>query len=823
MKQTDRTFGGLARSIVGARVILLLIASTMLAGAPPPPNAEAREVDVEFFEKRVRPILIERCYECHGEKKQKGGLRLDSAEAVRKGGDTGPALVPGKPDESLLIKAISWNDPEFQMPPKNKLGAAEILTLTEWVKRGAPDPRTTTHSPLASRKVTSQGTQHWAYLPIKKPQPPKPKNSKWPRNDIDRFVLAKLESKKLEPNPDADRASLLRRVFFDLVGLPPSPEQIDAFERDPSADALARVVDVLLGRPEFGERWGRHWLDVARFAESVTLRGLVFREAWRYRDYVIEAFNADRPFDEFIREQIAGDLLPATSLAEKQRRLIATTFLTLGNTNLEEQDKAQLRMDIVDEQLDTMGKAFLAQTIGCARCHDHKFDPIPTRDYYALAGILRNTVTVTNANVSGWIELPLPVEPEEEAVYRKHEAEIAMLQAEIKSLKETMKALAGKSAETRAGRGSLTATVISPDDLPGIVVDSAQAKRVGDWKHSQFSKHYIGDGYLHDDAKGKGAKTLTFIPELKKAGRYEVRLAYLHSPSRATNVPVTIFHAAGETTVQVNQQEAPLLEHRFVSLGQFRFEANGFAYVLVSNENTAGHVTADAVQFLPVEMIELAAIASNPETPSTDSDNASLATRLKQWEEQVKKLNATGPKRPMFMGVREEEEIGDTYIHVRGSVHQRGATVPRGFLQVVTRGPAPVMPEAESGRRELAEWIASSSNPLTARVFVNRVWHWLFGAGLVRTPDNFGTTGETPSHPELLDYLAARFMEQGWSVKQLVREIVLSRTYQLRSETGVPAPSDRFGKRAARLAHLDPENRWLGRANRRRLDAECLR
>ena len=764
----------------------------------------------EFFEKRVRPVLAERCYECHGEKKQKGGLRLDSAAAVTRGGDSGPVLVPGKPSDSLLIKGITWSEPDFQMPPKNKLSDSEIAALTEWVKLGAPDPRTNPAPSVVDSKSTT-ASNHWAYQPLKKVAPPQTKNLSWPRTDIDRFILANLEAKLIRPNAEADRATLIRRAYYDLIGLPPTPEQVDEFVKDKSPGAFAKVVDGLLASPQFAERWGRHWLDVVRYAESVTLRGFVFKEAWRYRDYVIDAFNSDMPFDDFIREQIAGDLLSSSTLSEKRRRMIATTFLALGNTNLEEQDKAQLRMDIVDEQLDTIGKAFLAQTIGCARCHDHKFDPIPTRDYYAMAGVLRNTKTVTNANVSGWIENPLPVEPQQEAIFAAHEKQIAALHSELKAAKEAAKALAGKSSDPKSAR-DLKPAVIVATELPGIVVDSAQAKAVGEWKHSQFSKHYIGDGYVHDDLKGKGEKTLTFQPDLKKAGRYEVRFAYQHGTSRATNVPVTVFHADGETTVYVNEQEAPVLDGRFVSLGQFRFEGNGFGYALVSNEGTVGHVTADAVQFLPAEMVEVA-IATG-DSGKTPAKKQGATTQLKALEDKLKKLQETGPKRPLVMSVREEEKIEDTFVHVRGSVHNPGAKVPRGFLQVATLSAPPIVAEKQSGRREFSDWIASPSNPLTARVMANRVWHWLFGSGLVRTTDNFGTTGETPSHPELLDHLAVQFIEQDWSVKKLVREIMLSRTYQSSSEA-------KHDSLAAPLP--DPENRLLWRANRRRLDAESIR
>ena len=481
---------------------------------------------------------------------------------------------------------------------------------------------------------------HWAYRPLQQSPPPAVPNAQVDiRSPIDAFVLAKLKEQGLQPLQEANRTTLVRRLYFDLIGLPPTPQQIDEFCRDTSPDAYTRLVDRLLASPHFGERWGRHWLDVARFAESITLRGTVMPEAWRYRDYVVATFNVDRPFDRFVVEQLAGDLLPAASLSERRNNLIATTFLALGNNNLEEQDKEQLRMNVVDEQLETIGKGFLAQTIGCARCHDHKFDPIPTRDYYALAGILRNTKTLEHANVSKWLELPLPVEPAQEAILKEHEAKIAAVRARLKSLQ-----------------------------------NAEQTKKNG------------------------------------------------------------------------SQQ--------------------------VSVQDRKRHI--------------------------------------KERNRELKQLVENGPQRPKFMTVLEEATIGDTHIHRRGSVHSLGDAVPRGFLQAATPGVPATISGTQSGRLELGRWIADRNNPLTSRVLANRVWHWLFGAGLVRTTDNFGTTGESPSHPELLDHLARRLMEGNWSVKSLVREVVLSRTYRRSTQ------SDKHN-----LAS-DPENRLLWRMNRRRLDAECL-
>ncbi|HJZ91495.1 MAG TPA: DUF1553 domain-containing protein [Gemmataceae bacterium] len=766
-------------------------AAALLLGLVTGPAGRAADPDVEIFEKKIRPVLTDHCLKCHSAEaekagKLKGGLFLDSRDGLLKGGESGPAIVAGKPAESRLIRALGYDD-NVRMPPKGKLPDAVIADFEKWVKIGAPDPRFAAGSRKAIGMTIEEGRKFWAYKPVAAPAPPTVKASDWATNDIDRFILAKLKERDLSPAPEADRATLARRVSFDLTGLPLTPEEIDTFVADNDPRAFENLVDRLLASPRFGERWGRHWLDVARFGESLTLRGFILKEAWRYRDYAIELFDRDLPFDQFIREQIAGDLLPAASLEDRRRQLVATTFLALGNTNLEEQDKAQLRMDVVDEQLDVITKGFLAQTVTCARCHDHKFDPIPTADYYALAGILRNAKAMEHANVSKWIEVPLPGTPAEEAELRKHDEAIAALQTRIKAEK--------------AKAGPAIVKVLPVADVPGFVVDDAQAKKVGEWQHSTHSGTYIGDGYLHDQNSGKGEKTLTFQPDLPGAGRYEVRLAYSHGTTRSEAVPVTVFSADGEKTVHVDMRKEPPIDGRFVSLGEYRVEKNGQGYVIISTEGTKGHVTADAITFIPLD---------GPPAKREPGPKNGAGNFVKELEAELKRLQESGPKRRMVMTVVEESRIEDARVHVRGSVHNLGAVAPRGFLKVVTAGATTKFPANRSGRKELAEWIASADNPLTARVIVNRAWHWLFGSGLVRTTDNFGTTGELPSHPELLDHLAARFVADSWSVKRLVRAIVLSRTY--RQSAANPT-----------AATADPENRLFGRANRRRLDAECIR
>jgi hypothetical protein len=790
---------------VAALAVVIVSCAIARAGAAEPDASQ-----IEFFEKRIRPILVEHCFECHGgEKKIKGGLRLDSAEGWRKGGDSGPAIVPGKPEESLLLEALR-SEGDLKMPPRERLPQTTVAAFEQWIRSGAPAPNSfgSANSTQATTIDIETGRRHWAYRAVINPPVPPVRDTSWPRSGIDRFILSRLETEGLRPASAADRQMLARRVYFDLVGLPPSPEEIDDFLADSSPEAWERLVDQLLDSPHFGERWGRHWLDVVRFAESLTLRGFILKDAWRYRDYVIEAFNGDLPCDQFLREQIAGDLLPARTLDERRRQLVATTVLMLGNTNLEEQDKAQLEMDLIDEQLDVIGRGLLGQTVTCARCHDHKFDPIPTHDYYALAGILNNAKALEHENVSKWIEVPLPLEPDAEAVFRERDRELAALSTRLSEAQTAMKQLMGRQS------AAADPDVIAAKNLPGIVVDDAAAKRVGAWQHSRYHQRYIGEGYLHDNNEDKGSKTLTFDPELPESGKYEVRFGYTPGDNRAANVPVTVFSADGERTVVVDERETPPIDGRFVSLGEFRFERDGQSFAIVSNTGTTGHVIADAFQFLPVDRAaSQPAIGTGNEAGSPPPEAGELnrlRAEVKRLEVDLKQRKAAGPRRPVAMTVVEQPEPRDLCILIRGNVHNQGEVARRGVLQVISPASASI-PPAEGGRRQLAEWITSCDNPLTARVLVNRVWHWLFGTGLVQTTDNFGTTGEPPSHPELLDHLAATFVADGWSLKRLVRRIVTSRTYQLSVQQDAQART------------VDPENRLLWRMNRRRLDAECLR
>ena len=774
-------------------LVILIFAAGVVPAADTPEFAAA---DLDFFEKKIRPILIKHCYECHGEeslvaKKLRGGLRVDFRNGLLAGGESGPSIVPGKASESLLIEALKFES--FEMPPAGKLPDAVIADFETWINRGAADPREGGIAKAADGVDLEEGRRHWAYRPLNVPE----------NASIDALIQNRLDEEGLSGNEPASREVLIRRLYFDLTGLPPTVDQIDAFVTSESPTATEEVVDELLASPAFGERWGRHWLDVARYADSITLRGFILPEAWRYRDYVIDSFNQDRSFAKFVVEQLAGDLLSAESRDEEIRQRIATGFLALGNSNLEDQDKAKLRMDVVDEQLDTIGRAFLAQTNGCARCHDHKFDPIPTADYYALAGILRSTKTLNHSNVSQWIELPLPAGPDLQKRLDEHTAEVTRLQARIGALKAEI----GPSQKTASSRNSIPVS-----SLPGVVVDDTQAEQSGDWVKSTYSKPYVADGYRHDSGRPKGACRILFRPDLSEEAEYEVRLAYSHSAGRCRNVPVRIVSIDEAKTVSVDQTKRPEVDGTFTSLGQFHFDKDATGYVSISNEGTTGVITVDAVQFIPIGQLkpDSGAIAKSDIADKTPAEKKVLVDQLATLTKEMGELQKQKPVQPKYLSIQEESKIEDTKIHIRGNVHNLGETAPRGFLQVASGSPSFELPGKQSGRKELGDWIVRANNPLTARVMVNRIWHWLFGSGIVRTTDNFGTTGETPSHPELLDYLARRFVEQNWSVKKLIGEIALSQTYQQSSASSDDGLS------------IDPDNRLLWRANRRRLDAECL-
>jgi len=754
--------------------------------------------EAAFFSSAVAPLLARRCLDCHSAAAEvNGGLQLDLRGGWQRGGDSGPTVVPGKPGESLLVRAVRWEIDAPKMPPGERLDPAEVAILEKWIAGGAFDPRDgdpLPHSGVNRPRGTAgmsleEGRKLWCLQPLSAPAAPAVADAEWNGDPIDRLVRARAEAAGIEPAPRASPEVLLRRLHEDLVGLPPAPDELDAFlaasARDPQG-AVVAVVDRLLADPGFAERFGRHWLDLARFAESSGGgRTLLFKDAWRYRDWVIGALGADLPFDRFIAAQLAGDQLPADSADEREALLAATGFLALGPTNYEEQDKQQLRMDIVDEQLDTIGKVFLGQSFGCARCHDHAFEPITQADYHALAGIFASTQTLLNEtdNVARWIAAPL-AEPEPVAARR------AAIDAE---LAEVTKALRGAKKQA-AGSSPFPPGPLDPARLAGLVIDDTRATFVGAWRHSTFSPDHLGTGYVHDDNAGKGEKSATFAIDPPASGRYEIRLAYNAGASRATNVPLHLLHADGEEDLTVDQRRPPPLLGRFVSVGTWRFEKGSAGHLLVGTAGTDGHVIVDGIQLVP---------EGQAAVPAGD-DGA--AARVRDLDARRKALETALPPRPTVMTVRDREAPADTAVRVRGIEKNRGAAVPRGVPAVF--GDALAIPTGASGRRELAAWLGDPSHPVVPRVIANRVWHWLTGRGIVATVDAFGATGDSPSHPELLDHLAARLVADGYRLKPLVRAIVLSRTY-----AAAVAPPD----------PADPDNALFTRARRRRLDAEQIR
>ncbi len=774
----------------------LLFAALCLGGAGWPEAIADDKPDpqgIAFFEDRIRPVLVEHCYSCHASnaKKIRGGLTLDSRDALRKGGDSGPALTPGDAAGSLLIESLRYES--YEMPPKGKLPDPVIADFVSWVEMGAPDPR---EQPAATPPATSsgididEGREFWCFRPPQMPDVPTSAHDGWCRSEIDQFIAARWEVAGLSPAQDADRRTLIRRATFDLIGLPPTPAEIDAFLADPDTTpaAFVKVVDRLLESPQFGERWGRHWLDVARYSESTGGgRSMLFGDAWRYRDYVIASFNNDKPFDRFILEQLAGDLLPADDTLQQREQLIATAFLALGPTNYEQQDKLQLEMDVIDEQVDTVGRAFLGMTIGCARCHDHKFDPIPTADYYALAGIFRSTHTLIHDNVSKWVTRPLPLDHAAQQHLDEYQQQTAALEQTIKQQTKLRDKLRSR--------------------LPIVTLDDEGAVTItGNWTTSSYTKGFVGEGYRH--ATGEGA-AITYTFPVARSGLYEVRVSWTPGENRSPNALFHIQHREGEASQRIDQRKAPPLDGQFVSLGTYEFADS--AEIVLSTEGTTGVVIADAVQLIALTPID---------EPSKADAEPDLLARLTSLEEELAGLQAqvkllkenAPPPAPVAIVVQEaaDELRGDFHICIRGNPKNHGPAVPRGFLQVALLSDAPEIPASSSGRLELARWIGSRDNPLTVRVAVNRIWHHLFGTGLVRTVDNVGLTGERPSHPELLDHLALRFVDTGWSVKGLIREIMLTRVYQLSSDASDAAH------------HSDPENRLLAHFPRRRLDSEAI-
>ena len=624
--------------------------------------------DVDFFEKHIRPVLVAKCYKCHSaeSKEVKGNFVLDTRKGIRDGGDSGKAVVPGSPEDSILLEALRWES--LEMPPDEQLPAQVIAKFEQWISRGAADPRDGDSTGIRRTIDFETARDFWSFRPIQRPDVPKTSDTQWPASDIDRFILVRLQQHKLAPVGDAAPLTLVRRIYFDLTGLPPTPAQVDQFlssARKNRQQAITELIDQLLESPRFGERWGRHWLDVVRYGESTGMeRNATYPYAWRYRDYVIAAFNSDKPFDQFIHEQVAGDLLESSTPEQRKERIIATGFLAMGPKSLNDRNREKFAMDIVDEQIDVTTRAFTGLTASCARCHDHKFDPIPQSEYYALAGIFRSTDTFYGTTGTGGNRQPGRL--------------LAYSGGEVRPT-----ATKGASSKNKNKKGT--------------------ANRLA--------------------AVRKRLKVLE--GQIKRRPEQEPRLR----------------KAIDKTKKQIAQYAS-----------------------------------------------ELAAIEKAQSKPGEDETKPEL-----------------------IMAVLDSDRPADTQLRIRGEPDDKGKTVTRGFLTIGSVGHVPELNVEASGRRELADWLTQSDNPLTARVAVNRIWQHLFGRGLVATVDNFGLNGERPTHAELLDWLATEFANDGWSVKRMIRSIMLSRVYQLGSDANSAAEE------------ANPDNTLLWRANHRRLEAEAIR
>ncbi len=1003
---------------LGLAIFLFLLAQ--LAGrAAEPPDAEA-----DFFEKDVRPLLVEKCGGCHGDGRPKGWLKLTSRAAILQGGDNGPAAVPGKPDESLLVKAVRYQD-DLRMPPKGKLTDRQIGILERWVKQGAPWPGAKTPPAPTDRPLilTEKHRQFWAFQPVKAVPPPTVRNAVWPRSPIDRFILAGLEAKGLAPATLADKRTLLRRATFDLIGLPPTPAEIDAFLADDSPQAFARVVDRLLASPHYGERWGRHWLDVVRYADARDLIQLPpesdFREAWRYRDWVVESFNRDLPYPDFVRSQVAGDLLPSPRPGSLNKEgLVATGLLAIADFVPGDVDKNQMIADYVNDQVDVVGRAFLGLSIACARCHDHKFDPISAEDYYALAGIFFSTRIIPGpvAGNTPLVRVPL-LSPSEIVQFQAQITADARRRAELEQLLPDAADRAyrdhlAKLLTEQAARYLVAACECRKPPAAGAKPTASDvAKRQGlqesllvEWIAflDRIEKHPLADypSPLREAAEGKRSgpeleKAATALQETLAAQAKRDEAEAVGSPEKYTLTRALLLHfraddsrlvtdAAGRvvlwpnrsgfsgdatspvprnaplrTTAKIDghtksvvrfdgqsvldaQRPVPPVGTLFVvfqtattarsgerivgwedaDTGQHGLglmtDPNGLLHAILRNSGQVGDIVdrtrpagfetvgitwgpggttlrRNGVEVASPKRIDR--LSSDPKiaalkiggpgsggSPRFHGDVAELRVYTRQLDETQRKqveaelrdtwyrpddpkkppkdgladlygdlLSPRGPfwppvaernkrlspedrsrlealrveldalrnKRPTPIpqavvaqdggpkGTR-HEGFKDAQVFLRGDPKRLGTTVPRGFPKVLT-GEHEMRISEGSGRLQLADWLTRSENPLTARVMVNRIWQHHFGEGLVRTPNDFGERGERPTHPELLDDLAARFIESGWSVKAMHRLIMLSAVYQQSSLVS-----------AAGLAR-DPDNRLFGRMNRQRLEAEAIR
>jgi hypothetical protein len=688
-------------SLLGS-ILPLLVVGVASAQEQKPVAPEPTAEQVEFFEKSIRPVLVERCYKCHSadSDKVKGGLLVDTREGLIKGGDTGPAIVPGNPDKSLLIQAIRYHDEDLKMPPKEQLSKETVAAFEKWVKMGAPDPRKPGEKPVTTAAAYNydEWKQFWSFKPVKDQAPPAVRNDDWVKNEVDRFVIAAYEAKGLKPVALADKRTLIRRATYDLTGLPPTPEEVEAFVADESPTAFERVVDRLLASPHYGEKWGRHWLDLARYADTSGCNSdFPIPSAYRYRNYVIDSFNKDKPYNLFLTEQLAGDMMPSESIEQKNERIVATGYLAIARRFGSRASEFHLT---IEDIIDNVGKSMLGLSINCARCHDAKYDPIPTADYYALYGIFNSTrYAFPGTEIYRHTKDFVPIgTPEEVNKLLAYEAKVTELDNRIEDLTKEMR------------NAIRDPNMLSPEEKQAL---SERLAKVG--------KKDV-DAAPEDEATAKPVEP---------------------APPRPADLP------------------------------------------------------PDAEQGKPAPKVR----RTVAEVKADQQDAQQELRRLENRPPDVAKAYAVVEGLPH-----------NVKIHKKGDLRSPGDVAPRGFLTILGGAKLPEdVAKKESGRMQLAQWITDPSNPLTARVMANRIWQHHYGRGIVQTPNDFGARGKAPTHPALLDYLAARFVQSGWSVKAMHKLVMLSRTYQLASlhdsENGL----------------VDPSNDYLWRFNPRRLSAEEVR
>ncbi|MBT7255465.1 MAG: DUF1553 domain-containing protein [Planctomycetaceae bacterium] len=911
-------------------IVCLFVTHSISGWSQENDNAEPTAVDVEFFEKNIRPVLSSECYQCHASdsKQIKGGLVLDSRAGIRRGGDSGPAVVPKNLGESLIIDALKHDS--FKMPPKGKLPEKVILAFETWIEMGAPDPRD--GGELARSKIDfDKEREHWAYRPVSLPAQTglTVKNTKWPNNTIDYYILARMESQGLRPSRVASKLSLIRRATFDLIGLPPKPADIDAYIEDESPEAFSKVIERLLKSPHYGERWGRYWLDVARYSEDQahTFATKPNTNGYRYRDWVISAFNRDMPYDQFVKLQIAGDLIGPTT-AQPYEHIIALGFFGLGAQYYKNTDREQAMADELDDRIDTLTRGFLGLTVSCARCHDHKFDPIPTQDYYSLAGIfsssrLNNTPLCDAVDIKKYNDGQKLIKETDNAVKKflaDHKATAA--QSKVGEIAKYMRAVWWYQSSSVDGQSANTAEIAKVNGLNEFLLkrwikfldykNKGRIPELNEWfaVTSEDAQVTNPGSQVPQAVAAVSDKFQANVISLSNVNSKGVSVTNLMQPapgeSRKPGSPLFVTPPAtkvrplvgmdvdirGATEIHLyvgdagngrSCDHADWISPRFVNDAGEELMLSGLPVKRsdsfggpVVNKNYQGkkirvggkeypngigvHATSTIVFDIPDGYSRFRAMggldnsgsdqaggcgdqasvqfAVYTESPSVlpgkvgndlltqvlgkdgpfaiadgDLENF-LSVELKAVLQNLRDLHDNAKKNatPMYAIAHAYTEgtPKDMRVFVRGDPANKREIAPRRFLRVLSQE-VPVSYAEGSGRKELAEDIAADDNPLTPRVMANRIWQHHFGRGIVNTPSNFGKLGDPPTHPELLDHLAYSFVESGWSIKDLHRQIMLSATYQQSADA-----NDANSK-------IDADNIYLWKMNRQRLDIEAWR